>query len=155
MPYTQSNQPQTPNEGNSEALFSLGKYHYEKYVLSYGAEDFYTAKKYLQILAEQNNDDAQFLLGMLYKTKEGAHSKEAIHWFLQAEQNGVKDATDELNQFHYIKEKAEKGCPESLFQLGGILRVSRILCRCCRTLGKSRPLRTYHSTKQNIYILQK
>ncbi|AEK22192.1 tetratricopeptide repeat protein [Capnocytophaga canimorsus] len=118
MPYTQSNQPQTPNEGNSEALFSLGKYHYEKYVLSYGAEDFYTAKKYLQILAEQNNDDAQFLLGMLYKTKEGAHSKEAIHWFLQAEQNGVKDATDELNQFHYIKEKAEKGCPESLFQLG-------------------------------------
>ncbi|ATA75333.1 tetratricopeptide repeat protein [Capnocytophaga canis] len=118
MPYTQSNQPQTPNEGNSEALFSLGKYHYEKYVLSYGAEDFYTAKKYLQILAEQNNDDAQFLLGMLYKTKEGAHSKEAIHWFLQAEQNGVKDATDELNQFHYIKEKAENGCPESLFQLG-------------------------------------
>lgn len=114
----QPNQPQTPNEGNSEALFSLGKYHYEKYSLLYEMEYFYTAKKYLEILAEQNNADAQFLLGMLYKTKEGSHSKEAIHWFLQAEQNGVKDATDELNQFHYIKEKAENGCPESLFQLG-------------------------------------
>lgn len=107
-----------PNEGNSEALFSLGKYHYEKHSLSYGTEDFYAAKKYLEILAEQNNAEAQFLLGMLYKTKEGSHSKEAIHWFLQAQQNGVKDATDELNQFHYIKEKAENGCAESLFQLG-------------------------------------
>ena len=79
-----------PNEGNSEVLFSLGKYHYEKYVLSYEMEDFYTAKKHLEILAEQNNADVQFLLGMLYKTKEGSHSKEAIRWFLQAPQTELK-----------------------------------------------------------------
>ncbi len=100
------------HEDCAVAIFRLGKNHYGQYVISFQTEDFQLSKERLEMLAQQNNADAQFLLGMLYKASKGVHDKAAIHWFFQAEQNGVKVATYEPNQPHFLLEMLHKALEE-------------------------------------------
>ena len=101
-----------------------------------GKELLYIAMEEIQKAAEQNNPDAQYVLGLLYREGIGAPQSDtkALKWFEKAAKQNHSDAQHELGSIYYeegvhqsvtealkwFKKAAEQNHPEAQYALGYI-----------------------------------
>ena len=99
------------NQGNPDAQCQLG---YLKHMGMWGVpKDIQEAAKWYRLAADQGNEFAKRQLGGLYEII--GDGTEAIKWYREAAKRG-----DVTPQFLAVREKAERGDPETEWKLGRI-----------------------------------
>lgn len=93
---------QANSHDDGSADFSTG-------MKAYGDEDYEEALKWLIKAAEKGNDDAQFLLGIMYDSGKGMkkpNHQEAVKWYKEAAKEGHTDAQINLGVL-YLEGRVE------------------------------------------------